>query len=316
MLQQTQVKTVLPYFERWIKTLPDVSSVANAKEEMILKLWEGLGYYTRARNLQKAAKMIVEKWDGVFPSTYSDILSLPGVGEYTAGAIASIAFNLDTPVVDGNVIRVLSRLKNFKDNTRLPENVKKMWSWAEELLPHGHARDFNQAMMELGALICLPKNPKCSECPLCDSCIAFSKGDPQNLPNRGASQKTESIRVAIAVIRDADKVFIQKRPSSGLMGGLWEFPGGKIEKGETPRRALIREINEELGIVLKDIHLITIINHAYTRFKVELHCFSSVIKTGTPLLKQAEKGQWVSVSKLNEYPFPAANAKLIRDFLI
>ena len=311
MLQQTQVVTVLPYFDRWIKKLPTIQSVAEAKEDTILKLWEGLGYYSRARNLQKAAKMIVEKFDGKFPEKYEDILSLPGIGKYTAGAITSIAFNQNYPVVDGNVIRVISRLKAFKGNTRLPVNIQKMWKWAGDLLAKGEARDFNQAMMELGALICTPKNPKCDQCPVQKFCSGFSSGIQEELPNRGEKKKTESIKVSIAVIQKNGKFFVQKRPSSGLMGGLWEFPGGKVEKKETSKQALIREIKEELGITLKGIKKITEIKHAYTRFKVDLHCYSAEIKEGTISLKSAQEGKWVTLADLKKLPFPAANVRLI-----
>jgi A/G-specific adenine glycosylase len=312
MLQQTQVKTALPYFDRWMKALPDIRSVANAKEEKILKLWEGLGYYSRARNLQKAAKIIVEKHGGLFPDRFADILELPGIGRYSAGAIASIGFNQDFPVVDGNVIRVLARLFSFEENTRLPKNVERFWKWAEELIPAGKARYFNQGMMELGALICAPNNPKCVQCPLNKECAAHRNGTAENLPNRGESQKLISIRVTCAVIRNKGKIFIQKRPSHGLMGGLWEFPGGKAEKGETELKAIKREIKEELGITLRNIKKIDRIRHGYTKFDVDLHCFSADLGPGTLRLTAATEGKWVSPSALKKFPFPAADRKLIQ----
>ncbi|MFH1012545.1 MAG: A/G-specific adenine glycosylase [Candidatus Peregrinibacteria bacterium] len=311
MLQQTQVKTVLPYFERWMCELPDISSVAQASEDKVLKLWEGLGYYSRARNIQKAAQVIVEKFNGQFPSRYEDILGLPGVGKYTAGAIASIAFNQNRPLVDGNVIRVIARLLNFHGNVRLPKNVESFWKRAGELLPAGEAREFNQGLMELGAMVCKPQNPFCAECPVQKICLSRKAGAVNRLPNRGEATPSESIQVAVAVIAKGNRVFIQKRPAGGLMPGLWEFPGGKIEKGEKVREALCREVKEEVGIKIKNVRPITVIQHAYTRFKVDLHCFSADFQSGRVSLKAASDGRWVSVKKLADYPFPAANARLI-----
>lgn len=315
MLQQTQVVTVLPYFKEWIKALPDIQSVARAKEDKILKLWEGLGYYSRARNLQKTAKVIVEKFGGKFPKKYEDILSLPGIGKYTAAAIASIAFNQNYPVVDGNVIRVVARLANDRGNTRSQDVLKRMWKRVGELLLHGHARDFNQAMMELGALVCTPKNPDCDICPLQKECLGYKKGTMLSLPNRGEKTKIETIEVVLAVIRKGDRVFIQKRPATGLMAGLWEFPGGKIQHGETPVKALKREIKEEMGITIKNLRPIMKIRHAYTRFKVNLYCFWAEMDKGKIRLSFAQKGEWVRLQDLKKYPFPAADIRLISRFL-
>lgn len=311
MLQQTQVKTVLPYFKRWMKALPTIPSVAEAPEDKVLKLWEGLGYYSRARNIQKAARQIVERHDGEFPSSYDDILALPGVGKYTAGAISSIAFNQGQPLVDGNVIRVLSRLFLYTKNTRLPEAERQMWEWAEALLPKGKARYFNQAMMEFGALQCTPSATDCSPCPLKSRCGAFEKNKVAKLPDRGPKKESKNIKVAIAVIRKDGKVFIQKRPAKGLMAGLWEFPGGKVEKGEAITSALHRELEEECGLKVKNVKKIRQIKHAYTSFKVDLHCFAADYDSGKVRLKAAEDGKWVKVSDLDNYPFPAANVELI-----
>ena len=313
MLQQTQVATVLPYFDRWLKTLPTIQDVAKAEEDTILKLWEGLGYYSRARNLHKAAKFIVEKHGGEFPEKYEEIRALPGVGPYTAGAISSIAFNRESPIVDGNIIRLIARLRDYRENTRT--NVKPFWGWAEELIPLGDARNFNQAMMEFGALVCTPKSPKCGECPLAKECQAFRNDAVSQGPNRGPKQEKIPIQVALAVISDPDndgKIFIQKRKGKGLMGGLWEFPGGKLEKKESPQKALIREIQEELNIEIKDIKSITKIKHAYTKFTVDLHCFTATRAHGQIKLTAATDHRWVSLEEINNFPFPAANVKLIK----
>lgn len=309
MLQQTQVKTVLPYFECWMKALPSIKDLACAKEERVLKLWEGLGYYSRARNLQKAARILTEKNDGQLYRDYDQLLSLPGIGPYTAGAIMSIAYNKPYPIVDGNVIRLLARLNGFEENVK--EYKALFWQLSESLVPKENPRNFNQAMMEFGALMCTPKNPRCEECPLKAECRAYEKDLVQSIPNKGKSKKITPIQVSVGVIRKDGKVFIQKRLSDGLMGGLWEFPGGKVEKNESPQEALHREIQEELGIEIKNVKSIMRIKHAYTRFKVDLHCFVADYDRGHVQLTAAEAGEWASLEDLKQKPFPAANRSLI-----
>ncbi|MBI5412028.1 A/G-specific adenine glycosylase [Candidatus Peregrinibacteria bacterium] len=311
MLQQTQVKTALPYFERWIQRFPTIRSVATAKEEAILKSWEGLGYYSRARNLQKAAQMMVEKNDGKLFDRYDELLTLPGVGRYTAGAIASIAYNLPYPVVDGNVIRVLARLLNYSKNTKTPASVEFFWKRATELLPRGHAREFNQGMMELGALVCTSQNPKCAECPLRKQCAAYAEGMQEILPNRGIATEKIELDVAAGIIFKKGKILIQKRLTHGLMAGLWEFPGGKIETGETPKQALRRELKEELGITVKKLRPFIEIQHSYTKFKVHLHCFVCNYANGRIRLTAATRHRWAEPKELKKLPFPSADVKII-----
>jgi len=218
-------------------------------------------------------------------------------------------------VVDGNVVRVLSRLFLYTANTRLPEADKQMWEWANQVLPKGKARYFNQAMMEFGALQCTPSSPDCASCPLASSCLAYKKGMVDQLPDRGPKKELKSIKVALAVIRKGDRVFIQKRPNTGLMAGLWEFPGGKIEKGESSVDAIHREISEEVGITMKNVKIIKRIKHAYTSFKVDLHCFEAEHADGTVDLKFASEGKWVKLTELKKYPFPAADVQLIADLM-
>lgn len=308
MLQQTQVATVLPYFDRWMKRFPTIQDLAAASEDEVLKHWEGLGYYSRARNLHKAAKEMNQ-----IPSVKSDLLAIPGIGPYTAGAILSIAYQQDEALVDGNVIRVLSRLYKDEENTRT--QTQRFWKRAESVLPKGQAREFNQGLMELGALICTPKSPKCEQCPVANSCLAKKAGIEERLPNRGPKQKKEQIQVAIAIIEDGDRVFIQKRPSKGLMGGLWEFPGGKVETDESVEEALNREIQEEMGIKLKEVQEFKKIKHAYTRFKVDLHCYLAKYERGTVKLNAATEGKWVKKEDLKNFAFPAANGRLIEALL-
>jgi A/G-specific adenine glycosylase len=315
MLQQTQVKTALPYFDRWMKALPTIQSVAEAEEQTLLKLWEGLGYYSRVRNLQKAARMMVEKHGGIFPPDYEDILKLPGIGKYTAGAIASIAFNQEKPIVDGNIIRLMARLLDYRENTRKPEALNVFWEKAQDWIPKGEARAFNQAMMEFGALVCTPKSPSCGQCPLQKNCGAFRSNTVDQLPNRGQATERIDLKVAVAIIQKMNKIFIQKRVAKGLMQGLWEFPGGKVEAGESTVDALHREIKEELGITVKDVTPFLRLKHAYTKYVVDLHCFRAEYEEGEVQLTAASEHQWVELEELSRFPFPAANSKIIESLL-
>ena len=273
MLQQTQVVTVIPYYEKWIESFPTVASLAKASEGKVLKHWEGLGYYSRARNLHKAAKEIHQQFAGHVPESREDILKLPGIGKYTAGAILSIAFNQDTGVLDGNVKRVLSRLFRLKENGASPASVKILWDLADKMPPSGKAGDFNQAIMELGATVCLPKNPLCEQCPLNKICEAWKCEEVHRFPPAKNKTPTRKIEVSAGVIFRKGKTFIQQRPHKGLMGGLWEFPGGKLEKNELPEQALLREIREELGVRIEVGAKILTIKHSYTKFRVTLHVF-------------------------------------------
>ena len=254
MLPQTRVEAVRPYYERFLAALPDVASLAGCDEEVLLKLWEGLGYYSRARNLKRAAKIIVEKFDGAFPSTYEEIISLPGIGSYTAGAVSSIAFGLPRPAVDGNVLRVLARLNADDTDILLPEAKRSAEELLAEVIPREEPGLFNQAMMEIGAVICLPNGgPKCGECPLSPFCLAHSLGREKELPVRLKKGKRKIEERTVLLIRDGDLTAVRKRPEKGLLAGMYEFPalaGYPDEReiltavaamGLTPLRILRRE---------------------------------------------------------------------------
>ncbi len=311
MLQQTQVKTVISYFERWMKSFPSLQKLAKAQESTVLKHWEGLGYYSRARNLKKTAQLILKNYSGKIPDSMDEILKLPGVGRYTAGAILSIAFGQKVPVLDGNVKRVLSRIFLLKENggDRKSENI--LWETMHNLLPETRAGDFNQAFMELGATVCLPKNPLCLLCPLKQNCKAQKTGEQNLYPPR--KQKTPSIKIEVsaAVILRRNKIYIQKRKLGGLMGGLWEFPGGKFEPGESAEQCLTREIKEEMGVALHIDEKLMTVKHSYTRFRVTLHVFLCRIQSGRVSPTQCEEWDWVKIEELDSYPFPAANVKII-----
>ncbi len=312
MLQQTQVKTVIPYYTRWAKSFPTVQKLAAASESRVLKHWEGLGYYSRARNLHRTAKMIKEQFQGEVPDTLDEILKLPGVGRYTAGAVLSIAFDKKTPVLDGNVKRVLSRWFCLPENGGTPQSENKLWQIAEEILPEKQSGDFNQALMELGATVCLPKNPLCLLCPTSDSCQAQKNGAQEKFPPAKVKTPTQKIEVSAAVIYRNGKTYIQQRPKRGLMAGLWEFPGGKIEKNESPEDCLHREIKEELGIKIVIKEKIMTIKHSYTQFRVTLHVYLCSHKSGKIRATSCDQWKWIAAQEIDQYPFPAANVKIIK----
>ncbi len=312
MLQQTQVKTVIPYFERWIKAFPTVKKLAHAREEHVLKLWEGLGYYSRARNLHKAAQTVVRNFGGVVPDTFESISQLPGIGRYTAGAILSIAHDQRVPVLDGNVKRVVSRLFALRENGSNRKSEDRLWSAAEALLPRKRSGDFNQSLMELGATVCLPNNPSCLLCPVLKSCDAFAQGKVARFPPPKKRTPSKKIEVSAAVILKKGKVYIQKRPHGGLMGGLWEFPGGKLEAGEDPEVGLLREIQEELGVQVTITEKMMTIKHAYTQFRVTLHAYLCRLPKGRIRATECEEWRWVERDDLETFTFPAANAKIVR----
>ncbi len=311
MLQQTQVKTVIPYYQRWLKSFPTTEALARAQEPQVLKHWEGLGYYSRARNLHRSARLMVQEFNGNVPDTWDEILKLPGVGRYTAGAVLSIAFNRNVPVLDGNVKRVLSRLFCLKENGATSASENRLWQVAEKLMPSRLPGAFNQALMELGATVCLPQNPLCLLCPLNTTCQAKQKNVQGNFPPAKVKAPSKKIEVSAAVIHRNGKTYIQQRPQKGLMGGLWEFPGGKIEKGETPEDCLRREIEEELGVQIKIKEKILTIKHSYTQFRVTLHVFTCTLLPGKIRATCCEQWKWVAPQNINEYPFPAANVKIL-----
>jgi len=309
MLQQTRTDTVLPYYTRWMRRFPTVQSLAAADLADVLKAWEGLGYYARARNLHAAAKVVSAQSNGKLPADPAALQRLPGIGRYTANAIASIAFGHDVPVVDGNVSRVLFRLLALEGDDRSPRNQEKLWAVAATLLPPGQAGTFNPALMEFGARVCTPRRPRCPECPLARDCAANRRGDPESFPAR-ATRRIPTQEVAVAILRRGDKVFIQRRAPTGFLGGLWEFPGGKREEDETIEDCLRRELREEVGYRGPVGGEIARIRHAYSMFKVDLHAFEVAWPRGSPRPRAAE-WRWATVEDLDALAFPAANRRLL-----
>ncbi len=310
MLQQTQVKTVIPYYDRWLKIFPDIETLAQSPLQSVLKQWEGLGYYARARNLHHAAQKIEKDYDGIFPQQLSDVLSLPGIGRTTAGGILSAAFKQRISILDGNVKRVLARLVGLEK----PPNkaLKQLWELSDQLLDSEHPRDYNQALMDLGATICTPFQPSCLLCPWRVYCQAFQQNRQTEIPMREPKSPLPHKQIGVAVIwNDRGEVLIDRRPEKGLLGGLWEFPGGKMEENETIQDCIQREIKEELGIAIEvKEHLITI-NHAYTHFRVTLNVYNCQHLEGEPQPIGCEEMRWVKPEQLSEFPFPKANTKII-----
>ncbi|MEK6221285.1 MAG: A/G-specific adenine glycosylase [Chloroflexota bacterium] len=315
MAQQTRLETVIPYFERWMARFPTIQSLASADQQEVLSIWEGLGYYSRARNLHHAARVVVETHAGVLPKYVKTLRTLPGIGRYTAGAIASLAFQLDEPIVDGNIKRVYARIFNIKAQVNTPAGEKEIWVIAEKLLPKGKSRDYNQALMDLGATVCAPQNPKCRFCPLTKECQAYSLGIQDTLPNKKVKAKIPHHIVTAAVIKNKKQVLIAQRPQTGLLAGLWEFPGGKQEKYENLETCLRREIKEELGVDIQLEQKIGIYNHAYTHFKVTLHAFSCRINKGKPQALEADELHWVELNQLQDFPMGKIDRMISQDLM-
>ncbi len=302
MLQQTRVDTVIPYFERWLERFPTLHSLAAAEQQAVLNQWEGLGYYSRARNLHRAAQIVVEQHAGKLPADVKALQKLPGIGRYTAGAIASICFGLDTPALDGNIRRVMARLFNVTELARSTKGEYRLWALLSEYLPSGEAADYNQALMELGALICMPRAPKCDQCPVADSCLAYALGVQEQRPVKKRKPPVPHHTVTAAVIRRNGHILIAQRENKGLLGGMWEFPGGKQEPGESLPECLRREICEELGVEVEVGAPLGVYDHAYSHFKITLHAFDCTLLKGEPQLIDHASLQWVVPSAFNDYP--------------
>ena len=308
MLQQTQVNTVIPYFSKWIKKYPTIKSVANEDSDVLLKFWEGLGYYSRCLNFYKACKIIVNNYDGLVPNKWSYFRDLPGVGDYTASAVLSIAFNQKYVAIDGNVKRVMSRYLGIKNLTS--NNLKRIKTFLEKRILEKETGNFNQSIMELGAIICRPKNPKCQECPISLNCTGYLKIQPENYPNpKNYKEKPHHIVVA-GVIWSNKLFYIQKRDEKGMLGGRWEFPGGKFEKNETLISALNRKIKEECRVSPMVKEKVGVINHQYSHFSITFHVYNCM--EGKKKIKEANLSAWISPEQISQYAFPKANHKIFK----
>lgn len=314
MLQQTRVATVVPYFERWLARFPDVVTLAAAPLDDVLKTWEGLGYYARARNLHRAAQIIVAQHQGQLPAERKALLALPGIGEYTAGAILSLAFGQAQPVLDGNVRRVLSRVYDIAEDVTAPGTVHRLWELAAALVaaaPADRAGDLNEGLMELGALVCTPQAPDCPACPLADLCLAHAHGTEAERPMKTARPRTPHYNVVAAVIADmAGRYLLVRRPAEGLLGGLWGFPGGTTAEGEALDIALIRTVAEQTGIEIRPGMTLQPIKHAYTHFRITLHPFCAEHLAGEPRPLRCADLRWVAPDELTTYALPVTDRKI------
>jgi A/G-specific adenine glycosylase len=311
MLQQTQVKTVMPFWERWMRELPDIEAVANASPAKIHKLWEGLGYYTRVRNLQKAAQTIVKERGGQYPETFDDVLALPGIGRYTAGAICSIAYNQPTPILDGNVIRVLTRIFGITENPREKETNKQLWQIAEEMV--GRAKDtkresacshLNQSLMELGALVCTPRSPQCGICPVQKLCVAFRDDRIAELPNLGKRQTTTARRFVAFVIGRNGKFLVRQRQAGVVNAHLWEFPN--IEAKGTPKSAE-KMFESHFGFIPGELQPLCSFKHSITRYRITLEAFRVEMEE----LPKFSDGLWRTPAQLRKLAFNSAHKKIL-----
>ncbi|PWU08750.1 MAG: hypothetical protein C5B50_28945 [Verrucomicrobia bacterium] len=368
MLQQTQVKTVLPYWERWMKAMPDVRALGRARSRTLHKLWEGLGYYTRVRNMQKAARLIVAQHGGKFPQKFEEVLALPGIGRYTAGAICSIAFNHPTPIVDGNVARVLARVFGVEGEVRDKDVRERLWELAGELV--GEAQNFklrasnfnetsnsklqkettaplttdtaqsrgsfhvslftyhafgcshlNQSLMELGALVCTPKGPRCEVCPVATNCVAFREGRVEELPVMGARQRTTQRRFVAVALQRKGSFFVQQRPGGIVNGHLWEFPNVEVGLRSNGRREAKRMLGEN-GAVSEPF---CTIKHSITRYRITMEVFRArgelTNEWGPPSLKLWRTsqtngdGKWLRPEQLRRLPFASAHRKVLEKLL-
>jgi A/G-specific adenine glycosylase len=305
MLQQTQVKTVIPFWNRWLRELPTIEAAAKAPSEKIHKLWEGLGYYTRVRNLQKAAQTIVEKYDGKFPKDFDDVLALPGIGRYTAGAICSIAFNQPTPILDGNVIRVLTRIFGIAENPKEKETNARLWQLAEVLVQgsNGNCSHRNQSLMELGALICTPRNPQCLLCPVKKQCVAFAENRTEELPNLGKRDAATARNFFAFVLEHNENFLVRQRPAGVVNAHLWEFPNAEVGGNQMDAVAVFQA---EFGFVPEKISPLITVKHSITRYRITLSAF--VISL--PTLPKKIVGVWKSLAQIQLLAFSSAHKKL------
>ncbi len=307
MLQQTGVAAVIPYYERFLTRFPDTAALASASVEEVVELWAGLGYYSRARNLHKAAVALMEEHGGAFPATVAGLQALPGVGRSTAGAVAAIAFGVRAPILDGNVRRVLARLFALREDPRSSASEKKLWIWAETLTPAVRPGDYAQAIMDLGATLCTPRTPGCERCPLEALCRARGLGLEREIPVKQMKNKVPTVlQVALLIGRDG-RLLVRRRPLEGMLGGLWEFPSGVVPEGRTPVQtasALGRDFGAgELvpagGVV-----------HAYSHFRLDLHLFRAEVKETTRIAEEGES-RWLTPAELSDWPLHGAHKKAL-----
>jgi len=322
MLQQTRVETVIPYFEKWMRLFPDVRSLASASEQDVLNAWEGLGYYSRARNLHQAAKIVAEQYNGELPRDLDELRKLPGIGRYTLGAIASMAFGMDVSALDGNIKRVYARIFDMTEPVDSPAGEKLLWQLADKNLPKGHAGDYNQALMDLGSMICVPKNPRCLICPVMRLCKARQNGTQNERPVLSPKKDVPHyVHAAGVIVRRTlalhviclanhagvdnpphEEVLLAQRPSQGLLGGMWEFPNGRVNGDPVQELSNALKTGYQLRVRMKrgsqGREALGTVQHGYSHFSVTVHVFRCELLS----IPKETNLKWVSLNKLQEYP--------------
>ena len=315
LLQQTRVETAVAYYERFLARFPTLETLAAAPLEHVLQVWEGLGYYSRARNLHRAAGIVLARYHGRLPSNLEDLRQLPGIGPYTAAAIASIAYGQPVPAIDGNVLRTFARFYGIVEDIRKRKSAQAIANRLTPLIQTVNPSHFNQAIMEVGALVCKPRTPLCGRCLLARECVAFRTGRTAELPFSARRPPVPYYRVAVGVVWKDSRILIARRDAQQMLGGLWEFPGGKLRRGETLRAAAAREIREETGLTVRVGKPYGTFKHAYSHFRVTLTAFHCKWITGRPRPRSAVELKWIRPRQLGEFPFPRANRRIAEAIL-
>lgn len=314
MLQQTRVETVIDYYNRFIEKFPTIFDLAHSNEQEVLTMWAGLGYYSRARNLHLCAKQVVKQFEGEFPTIKKELLSLPGIGEYTAGAILSIAFNLSYPAVDGNVIRVYSRLYAITENVTNRNVMKNIQNLVQQTLPNGKASFFNQALMDLGAGICIPKNPRCEICPIQAHCKAYDEGIAQELPIKTKKKPQITLTVAFGIIEDGNSILIEKNDSKDLYRGLFILPTITIEEFSTAPLHFIETIRQRYDLEIAFIDILMESRHIFTHQIWEIQVYHFILKKDSEVVKESPPLYWTTKEAFKKYPFPTSYKKVLDRF--
>ncbi len=304
MLQQTQVATVIPYYQTFLKIFPTAHHLAKADLSKVLKIWEGLGYYSRARNLHRASQVVRNRFHGIIPDNLKDLLSLPGIGRSTAGAILSFAFQKEAPILDGNAKRVISRLFAVSYNPAKGKTEDRLWKISESLIPKGFSNPFNQALMDLGSMLCTPREPRCSVCPLCHLCRGKASGEPERFPTKTIRKKIPHIEAISAVILKNGKVLLQQRPPKGLLGGLWEFPNWRIEEKQRLKLKLRSYIQKDMEMNVEVKESIGPFRQTFSHFKLTLHVYHCQAIDGEG------RGKWVFPKGLPLFPMSRIHRRI------
>jgi A/G-specific adenine glycosylase len=313
MLQQTQVATVIGYYERWLRRFPDVTALASAETEDVLRAWEGLGYYSRARNLQRTAQHVVRHYGGRLPASVAELLELPGIGRYSAGAIASIAFAADEPAVDGNIVRVLTRLFGLRGDPKRAPLAGRLWQLARELLPSGRAGEFNQALMELGATCCTPRAPSCATCPVRAQCQALRLDRVLQFPEAARRPAVTEERRALAIVRRQSRVLVARTPSAApRWAGMWQFPDVRLDAGACPVAALEASVPLGTGVRVRVGERLLGLCHQVTRFRIQIEVYACTAERGRARPIAYDEVRWCDAEALAALPMPAAQRRIAR----